>query len=340
LLQVLEMSADARKELRNLVTRKAVDEKNEPKVEVKKKEQEMTDAQEVKVNVTVTSVKETAPRAWVKVGPHTIEAVIDGGATCNVMSEKFRKMCQLPIDRRPNISIKGISGQAVPIRGQVLNVPVTIGEETLPLDFDILEECADDLLIGKKWLKQHFGTTDWYTGEFKIWYQGKPISIKTHDKGPANVTTAEYESGSESDQGSEEEGMFDHCKLIEEVERGEVEKIEEPPTNNGKEEDVVVAVNTHVFEQVDDPLALLLDAQEQQQEKAEKENLETTKAEEKVESDDGDSDVKMSDDDDDKSKKKKESEDSDDNNDEDVTAVLRKADIERKCQPEDTRKKV
>ncbi|KAF5327938.1 hypothetical protein D9758_018056 [Tetrapyrgos nigripes] len=123
----------------------------------------------------------------VTIGGKTFMAMIDSGSELNLMSREIPEMLGLPVDYEgTRWSLRGVHGNAEPLKGVVTDAPLMIGKHEFPHHIFVANNDLDrqDIILGQPFLHHFAARLDYgsRTGKAKLflWKEG----IK---KGPPSV---------------------------------------------------------------------------------------------------------------------------------------------------------
>ncbi len=157
-------------------------------------------------------------------------ALIDLGAIPNVMSHKMVKKLHLRM-QPTNRSIKVANCASENCMGTLDEVPISMGELAVPMDFLILEETPYDILIGLPTMIQLRARPDYYRMVLKIHYGGdSEILNYEYERDNGNTSEDKFRSNSTSEDEQEEEDSIEELVLMlkepeNKIERGDKDQL-------------------------------------------------------------------------------------------------------------------
>ncbi len=141
-------------------------------------------------------------------------ALFDSGAIPKVMSHKMVKKLHLRM-QPSNRSIKVANCASEKCVGALNEVPISMGELIVHMDFLVLEETSYDILIGLPTMMQLRARSDYYRMVLKIYYAGdSEILNDEYERDNSNTSEDELTSDSADDDEHEIEDSVEELILI------------------------------------------------------------------------------------------------------------------------------
>ncbi len=150
----------------------------------------------------------------VQVDSESTMALFDSGAIPNVMSHKMVKKLHLRM-QPTNRSIKVANCASEKHVGRLNEVPISIGELIVPMDFLVLEETAHDILIGLPTVIQLRARPGYYRMVLKIHYGGDSEMLNhEYERDNGNNSKDEFTSDSADEDQHEIEDPVEELVLM------------------------------------------------------------------------------------------------------------------------------
>ena len=90
-----------------------------------------------------------------------ITIIIDSGAVSNIISKACLNKIDWKIQKPSNINLIGINGNKERPLGEVIDLPITLGNQKLNINALVTEKGDYDLLLGNIWAHEHQAIVDW-----------------------------------------------------------------------------------------------------------------------------------------------------------------------------------
>ncbi|KAM0684808.1 hypothetical protein COBT_003984, partial [Conglomerata obtusa] len=94
-------------------------------------------------------------KAVINLCDESIETVIDTGANFSVISFNLAKKLNLPIKTDIKTNITVANNASIKTYGSIENLPIYINEHYYPSAAIVLEETAQDILLGTNWISRY-----------------------------------------------------------------------------------------------------------------------------------------------------------------------------------------
>ena len=147
-----------------------------------------------------------ATRCNLEIEGNSIEAVVDSGASTNIMTQKLQELLNIEISEESNITFIVADGKRVPALGKA-QVEINLEGKRIPIEVQIMESGKRELILGNEFLLEKKGNIDYKTKLLTIEEKGKTVKI------PITFSNNEEESEEEL---SEEE--FEDEEFVEDYE--------------------------------------------------------------------------------------------------------------------------
>jgi hypothetical protein len=181
--------------------------------------------EEIKVNDA------TSTRAKVRINNEEKDAIMDSGATLNLMPKKLQKKYGLKIIDKSNVVFVMADGKRLPAIGKV-KTRVNIEGIEIPMEFEIVESRKDDLLIGTKTFLWLGAILDFGRKEMTIYWKNKEIVTKLYcTRRDWKEIVAEEEIEHDNEENEDEEYKEEY------EQEDEYELYEKELENEGSEEE-------------------------------------------------------------------------------------------------------
>ncbi len=146
--------------------------------------------------------------------------LFDSGAIPNVMSHKMVKKIHLRMEST-NRSIKVATCASEKCVGTLNEVPISMGELEVPMDFLVLEETPCDILIGLPTMIQLRARPDYYRMVLKIHYGGDSEKLNyEYERDCGNNSEDEFTwDGTEEDEQEIEDSIEEQVLMLNEPEK-------------------------------------------------------------------------------------------------------------------------
>ena len=112
-----------------------------------------------------------------KVGNQKVTIIIDSGAVSNIINNSLLKKINWKIQKPSNINLVGINGIKERPLGEVLNLPVTLGEKNLEINALVTEKGDYDLLLGNDWAHKNQAIVDWKTRTLTFEFNNEKVQV-------------------------------------------------------------------------------------------------------------------------------------------------------------------
>ncbi|OMJ14594.1 hypothetical protein AYI69_g8530 [Smittium culicis] len=106
-------------------------------------------------NISKISEDITNCRALIKINNKTFWSVMDTGAACSVITQKFANKQNFIIDTNSKQAIITADGMRHKTVGVVKNLPICIAGHEFPANALVLKEAAQDIILGVDWFLEH-----------------------------------------------------------------------------------------------------------------------------------------------------------------------------------------
>ncbi|KAB5511770.1 hypothetical protein DKX38_028798 [Salix brachista] len=87
------------------------------------------------------------------IGEHHLLILIDSGSTHSFLGTQWVKTLGLHCEQRAGLQVMVANGNTIRSPGQCLNVPVTMGNQLIKIDFYVLQLTGIDAVLGVNWLQ-------------------------------------------------------------------------------------------------------------------------------------------------------------------------------------------
>ncbi|CEP07122.1 hypothetical protein [Parasitella parasitica] len=148
----------------------------------------------VLANLNVLDEEEpcTATRSKIVVNGRKVDCLIDCGASKCIMSRQTKDFLGLDIDASSNTVFTLGDNSKVAALGTIYDVPITVGDTTIPINMEVLEATPMPIIIGNNWLQKAKAQIDYTLTILSVTYRQKtsqiPISI-TRETNPEMLLT-------------------------------------------------------------------------------------------------------------------------------------------------------
>ena len=112
-----------------------------------------------------------------RVGNQKVTIIIDSGAVSNIINNSLLKKINWKIQKPSNINLVGINGIKERPLGEVLNLPVTLGEKNLEINALVTEKGDYDLLLGNDWAHKNQAIVDWKTRTLTFEFNNEKVQV-------------------------------------------------------------------------------------------------------------------------------------------------------------------
>ena len=112
-----------------------------------------------------------------KVGNQKVTIIIDSGAVSNIINNSLLKKINWKIQKPSNINLVGINGIKERPLGEVLNLPVTLGEKNLEINALVTEKGDYDLLLRNDWAHKNQAVVDWKTRTLTFEFNNEEVQV-------------------------------------------------------------------------------------------------------------------------------------------------------------------
>src|SRR5438034_9266392 len=151
-----------------------------------------------------------ATRCNLEIEGNSIEAVVDSGASTNIMTQKLQELLKIEISEESNVTFIVADGKRVPALGKAQVEIKLVEGKSIPIKVHIMESGKRELILGNEFLLEKKGNIDYKTKLLTIEEKGKTVKV------PITFSNNEEES---------EEELFDdeleEKEFIEEYEYGD-----------------------------------------------------------------------------------------------------------------------
>ena len=132
-------------------------------------------------------------RIWIKIKVNettVVDAMIDTGACCSVITNKFRKYLDIPMKQHTTEQITTVgmaNGENQKVLGTV-ELDITLANEPLPYEFIVLPHMNQEIILGSNFLKDFAGAVDYTSETVSFFNKGIVLNfVKEQEQGNANI---------------------------------------------------------------------------------------------------------------------------------------------------------
>jgi len=110
---------------------------------------------------TVEKEAVAAMRCDAKIDGHSIELLLDSGASESIVTKQFLKKIKRKIDWQIKVALVGINGEKTRPLGEVVDLPIKIQNNIIPVNAVVTEATDYDVLVGNDWLTKCEAVLSW-----------------------------------------------------------------------------------------------------------------------------------------------------------------------------------
>ena len=103
-----------------------------------------------------------ATRCNLEIEGNSIEAVVDSGASTNIMTQKLQELLEIEISEESNVTFIVADGKRVPALGKA-QVEINLEGKSIPIKVHIIESGKRELILGNEFLLEKKGNIDYKT---------------------------------------------------------------------------------------------------------------------------------------------------------------------------------
>lgn len=146
------------------------------------------------------SPKTTTLECKVVINGFKVPATIDSGAATSIIARNTMEQLGFDIEESTNRNIISANGSTTASLGKIIDLPIVIEEENIPITVEVMETEAYNILLGNDWLKKAGASYDWKNQELTInWRNQKIKTTASYEQ------TDNHEDEEDDDYSSEEE---------------------------------------------------------------------------------------------------------------------------------------
>ena len=112
-----------------------------------------------------------------KVGNQEAIIIIDSGAVSNIVTHSLLKKNNLQINKPSNINLVGINGIKERPLGEVIDLPITLGNKSFKVNALVTEKGDYDLLLGNNWAYTNKAILDWKKASMTFEINNEKVNI-------------------------------------------------------------------------------------------------------------------------------------------------------------------
>ena len=176
-----------------------------------------------------------ATRCNLEIEGNSIEAVVDSGASTNIMTQKLQELLEIEISEESNVTFIVADGKRVPALGKA-QVEINLEGKSIPIKVHIMESGKRELILGNEFLLEKKGNIDYKTKLLTIEEKGRTVKV------PITFSNNEEESEEELFEDELEEEEF-----IEEYEYDDKRELYTTYEEISESEDEFEAAKTQVL---------------------------------------------------------------------------------------------
>ncbi|RHZ79395.1 hypothetical protein Glove_147g60 [Diversispora epigaea] len=193
---------------------------------------------EIKLADQEYSLKTTALKCNVAVGVYIVPTIVDSGAAISIVTRDAMEQLGYEIEEASKSIILPATGKKTQPLGVIRDLPITIQDQTIPIDVEVIDAATYSLLLGNNWLMKANASYNWSDQELTLRWRGKTLTI------PANCSKETKEEFSELIENTDEESADESNTETEESEDDDEEIIFKntaiEDNNDGSDEDTVL----------------------------------------------------------------------------------------------------
>jgi hypothetical protein len=141
---------------------------------------------------------EIAPlKCYININGSKIKAIVDSGAAGTILSRHAMEQIGYQIEETTNRNIISANGNRNKTLGKIKDLPIQIEDNVIPIDVEVMETNAYNILIGNDWLSKADATYNWKNHQLTVNWRNKTTEVY--------ATYAREENDSEEEYLSEEE---------------------------------------------------------------------------------------------------------------------------------------
>ena len=134
------------------------------------------------------------------------QLILDSGSSGSVITKAFMERLGRKADRPLDINMIGILSERKKPLGEIVDLPITIQNATIPINVAISEATGYDILVGNDWLSKCKATISWEDRELKFkWNNQNFVQPATYWKNEVPIPMPEIQVIEDSDDEFEEE---------------------------------------------------------------------------------------------------------------------------------------
>src|SRR5436190_24223293 len=115
-----------------------------------------------------------ATRCNLEIEGNSIEAVVDSGASTNIMTQKLQELLEIEILEESNVTFIVAEGKRVPALGKA-QVEINLEERKIPIKVHSMDSGKRKLILGKEFLLNKKGNIDYKTKLLTIEEKGRQL---------------------------------------------------------------------------------------------------------------------------------------------------------------------
>ena len=138
-------------------------------------------------NTTTMSIPAIG-KLYVKIVNTNILAAIDSGADVSMIHPRVLKQLGLEANAKSTSNLRGFTGP-IDAKKCITQLPVQAADISIPLDFEVAENCPYPILLGRDWMFRTKAKTSWETGDIIIEYRGKKSHTNMYKIGHVSYHT-------------------------------------------------------------------------------------------------------------------------------------------------------
>ncbi|RHZ85474.1 hypothetical protein Glove_65g24 [Diversispora epigaea] len=165
------------------------------------------------------SLKTTALKYNVAVGVYTVPTIVDSGAAISIVTRDAMEQLGYEIEEASKSIILPATGKKTQPLGVIRDLPITIQDQTIPIDVEVIDTATYSLLLGNNWLMKANASYNWSDQELTLRWQEKTLTIL------ANCSKETKEEFSELMENTDEESVNESDTETEESEKDDEEII-------------------------------------------------------------------------------------------------------------------
>src|SRR5581483_891862 len=116
-------------------------------------------------------------RCDAKIDGYSIELLLDSGASGSIVTEQFLKKINRKIDRQIKVALVGINGEKTRPLGEVVDLPIKIQNNIMPINAVVTEATDYDVLVGNDWLTKCEAVLSWPDERMTYRWKGRTAEV-------------------------------------------------------------------------------------------------------------------------------------------------------------------